>query len=165
MPNYCVAFGCSNTSSKPGISCFRFPKDPVLKKKWIEQVRDKWPEGPSKNSVVCSEHFTQDCFDASSQLFQSFGMKKTPKLKNNSIPTIFNRPNSGRVTKRRTAYHKRQHLRVNVTIIYMCVIKFVYNGFYKKLYQKVLKLMMMDCFLAMMSQEQWKRTSKRTRLK
>ena len=67
MPNYCVAFGCSNTSSKPGISCFRFPKDSVLKKKWTEQVRrtsNKLPEGPSKNSVVCSEHFTQDCFDA-----------------------------------------------------------------------------------------------------
>ena len=45
MPNRCVAFGCSNTSSTEGVSVFHFPKDECIKRKWIAQVRrtrDKW---------------------------------------------------------------------------------------------------------------------------
>ena len=60
MVNYCVAIGCTS-SSKDGISVFRFPKDMKLRSKWIQQVK----RTPLYHSVLCSLHFTDDCFEAS----------------------------------------------------------------------------------------------------
>ena len=61
MPNRCVAAGCCSIPSDE-VTLYKFPKDPVLRKKWIEQVkrtRDRW-SGPSENSSLCSNHFTDD---------------------------------------------------------------------------------------------------------
>ena len=35
---WCVAGGCSNTPS-PGVSLYKFPKDPALRKQWEKQVQ------------------------------------------------------------------------------------------------------------------------------
>ena len=117
MPNRCVAAGCSN-SAQDGISVFTFPKDPELKKKWTTQVkrtRDCW-KGPSTYSVLCSAHFTEDCFEPDIKLYQSFGLKKTRQLKPGAVPSIFKRQLETSVSatdqpstkKKRTAYEKRE---------------------------------------------------------
>ena len=51
--------------------------------------RDQW--NPSCSSVVCSVHFTEDCFEYGSDTVEKY---KTPKLKRNEIgiaavPSVF----------------------------------------------------------------------------
>ena len=71
MPDRCVVFGCSNLANvAKGISLHRIPflndersEAKRRRKRWIDFVkatRDKWV--PTKNSAVCSEHFTPDSF-------------------------------------------------------------------------------------------------------
>ena len=38
MPNRCVAAGCSSIPSDE-VTLYKFSKDPVLRKKWVEQVK------------------------------------------------------------------------------------------------------------------------------
>ena len=120
MPKRCVAAGCNNTVEN-GVSVYTFPKDEALKKKWIDQVkrtRDCWT-GATVNSVLCSEHFTEDSFEESYNLHQSFGLKKYKRLKKGAVPTIFKRKaeenvGSVPVSKRpRSAYKKREQKRVS----------------------------------------------------
>uniref|UniRef100_A0A3B3VZZ0 THAP-type domain-containing protein n=1 Tax=Poecilia latipinna TaxID=48699 RepID=A0A3B3VZZ0_9TELE len=63
MPKRCVAAGCCNYPNEH-ISLFSFPKDEKLRDQWTQQVqrtRGSWLPTPS--SVLCSEHFTADCFE------------------------------------------------------------------------------------------------------
>ncbi|CAH0729583.1 unnamed protein product, partial [Brenthis ino] len=55
---------CSTTSSltKDGITFHRFPKCPKIKQKWINATKRDGNWFPGKNHVICSRHFTQDCF-------------------------------------------------------------------------------------------------------
>ena len=143
MPNRCVAAGCSNTVKQKGISVFSFPKDKMLKRKWSNQVkrtRVAW-RGPTANSVVCSEHFTEDCFDESYKLHQSFGLKKRRRLKDGAVPTIFKKrdgkscsddPPSKQI---RTAYAKRERHRVcsNANIAHIMSLVFATDRSYKRL--------------------------------
>ena len=126
MVNRCVAAGCNNTH-KDGISLFRFPKNALLRKKWAEQVRRtraKWE--PTKYSVLCSAHFTEDCFELSSKLSVSLGLgKRKAGLKADAVPTLFIREVNKRqassslasetkpAKRRRTAYEKRERARVS----------------------------------------------------
>ena len=69
---------------------FRFPRDPVLKEQWVKQVqrtRAQWK--PSESSVLCSKHFTDDCFEVAYDLATQFGIKKTRKLKPGAVPSLF----------------------------------------------------------------------------
>ena len=71
MPNRCVAAGCGNMSSD-SVSLFRFPKDPHLCGVWTRQVqrtRVNWKPA----SVLCSEHFSVDCYDDIPALKASLG--------------------------------------------------------------------------------------------
>nr|XP_026695328.1 THAP domain-containing protein 2-like [Ciona intestinalis] len=93
MPSRCVAGFCSNTHEN-GISLFKFPKDPELRSKWIQQVRrtrDKW--FPSPTSVLCSEHFEIDCFDTVPSIKRSLGCQVQHKrvLLPTAVPTVFRR--------------------------------------------------------------------------
>lgn len=95
MVKRCVAAGCSNTHSD-GVSLFHFPRDPSLRLQWTRQVqrtREGW-EGPSDYSVVCSEHFTSNCFEEDSAIAAKFGIQKRRRLKPNAVPTVFYRANS-----------------------------------------------------------------------
>ena len=49
---------------------------------------------PAEHSVVCSEHFTQDCFEADAATAATFGISKTRRLKPDTVPTIFRRESS-----------------------------------------------------------------------
>ena len=91
MPERCVVYGCNNTAnSKQGISLYRIPywdddREIAIsrRKKWLDFIRrkrDRWE--PSPGLVVCSDHFTNDCFEYGSD---TVAKCKTPKLKRDEI--------------------------------------------------------------------------------
>ena len=93
MVKRCIAAGCSNTYSD-NVSLYKFPRDPVLRQQWVKQVqrtRAQW-SGPSEHSVLCSEHFTDCCFQPDSAIAASMGLQKRRMLKPDAIPTVFERP-------------------------------------------------------------------------
>ena len=60
----CIVSGCSNKTS-PTVSLHLFPSDVRVRSAWIRAVkltRKGWA-GPSKHSVICSDHFAADCFE------------------------------------------------------------------------------------------------------
>ena len=63
------------------ITLFKFPNDPVLREKWVKQVRRTHAEWTAtEHSVLCNEHFMEDCFEADAALAQSFGISKKRRL-------------------------------------------------------------------------------------
>ena len=79
----------------------KFPRDHVLKRQWTKQVqrtRAKW-SGPSEHSVLCSDHFTPECFEIDSLLAPSMGLEKRRKLKPDAVPSIFKRHTAGEEMK------------------------------------------------------------------
>lgn len=130
MVNKCVAAGCSNTNSDT-VSLHKFPKDPTLRSQWEKQVqrtRAKWTATDS--SLLCSEHFTADCFEADTKLAAEFGLSKRKRLKSGVVPSIFERhskaigkkrsfvttctsSDTSRSKIRRTAVEKRERQRVS----------------------------------------------------
>ena len=94
MVNRCVAGGCSNTA-RPGVSLYKFPKDPALRRQWEKQVqrtRSKWKA--TESSFLCSEHFTPDCFDERAKLAAEYGIVRKRPLLPSAIPTVFPRTTS-----------------------------------------------------------------------
>uniref|UniRef100_A0A1X7SJY4 THAP-type domain-containing protein n=1 Tax=Amphimedon queenslandica TaxID=400682 RepID=A0A1X7SJY4_AMPQE len=86
-----------------------------------QRTRDKWT-GPSVHSVLCNEHFSQDCFQKSFEIGKSFGITGRRQLKDNAIPTLFKRKiddtltsDSNPIPKKRRAYEKKERRRVKVT--------------------------------------------------
>ncbi|XP_043964818.1 THAP domain-containing protein 5-like [Gambusia affinis] len=85
MPRYCAEKLCRNrggTSSKQDkkISFYPFPlQDKTRLQKWVNNMRrGEWT--PSRHQYLCSEHFTEDCFDI------RWGIRY---LKNTAFPTLF----------------------------------------------------------------------------
>ena len=118
MVKRCIVANCSNTN-KDGVSLHFFPKDLHVRKQWTQQVqrtRADFKE-PSKHSVVCSSHFTADCFEG---LGENVGMKIKRMLKPEAVPTIFPpRPSDIRIVSRRSeAFAKRERARVSSTVLY-----------------------------------------------
>ncbi|XP_055937624.1 THAP domain-containing protein 3-like [Argiope bruennichi] len=86
MTRHCSAFGCTNTSwkescKKKGISFHFFPKDELLLQRWLINIR-RTNFKPSRSSLLCSEHFTDDNF-----VYQPFTNRR--QLKKDAIPTQF----------------------------------------------------------------------------
>ena len=74
------------------MSLFKFPSDGVLRRKWEKQVqwtRTQWKA--TEHSYLCSDHFTEDCFEVDSALASQFGIKKR-RLKPGAVSTVFHRP-------------------------------------------------------------------------
>ncbi|XP_038159820.1 THAP domain-containing protein 5-like isoform X1 [Cyprinodon tularosa] len=90
MPRYCAVKLCRNrggTLSKQHnkrISFYPFPlQDKPRLQKWVNNMRrGEWT--PSRHQYLCSEHFSEDCFDI------RWGIRY---LKNTAIPTLF--PSTG----------------------------------------------------------------------
>lgn len=85
MPRYCAVRVCRNrgeTASRQDNkrSFYPFPlHDKPRLQKWVDNMHRKgWT--PSRHQYLCSEHFTEDCFDI------RWGIRY---LKNTAIPTIF----------------------------------------------------------------------------
>ena len=76
------------------MSLFRFPNDPSLQLQWARQVQrtHKDFKGPTEFSVVCSKHFTRDCFEVNPVLAEKFGIEIKANLKPDAVPTVFPRP-------------------------------------------------------------------------
>uniref|UniRef100_A0A0K2U620 Putative LOC101240618 [Hydra vulgaris] n=1 Tax=Lepeophtheirus salmonis TaxID=72036 RepID=A0A0K2U620_LEPSM len=117
MVLYCYAYGCSNKSTRPGLSFHRFPKDQDMRQKWIRAVRRKdFP--PSPISVLCSEHFLpEDYLDG-----QEYRVLK--KLQFNAVPSKFqvtplNVPSKGRKRRLSESHQEEtnENLDINIQII------------------------------------------------
>jgi hypothetical protein len=85
MTRHCIAYGCTNNSSKKGCAGLSWHSLPInnkgLLRTWLIKIkRENTPV--TKNSYLCSTHFTADCFvraPGGSRVY----------LKPGSIPTIF----------------------------------------------------------------------------
>ena len=108
----------------------------------MQRTRANW-QGPSNNSVLCSEHFTNDCFEEDTAIAARFGIEKRRHLKPNAIPTVFHRhlphsstkaeaqddPSTSRkrsisadcnpVQQKRAVFEKRERIRVTQYIAAM----------------------------------------------
>ena len=60
--------------------------------KQVRRTRAQWT--PTKHSVLCSEHFTEDSFEVDSTIAATFGISKKRRLKPDAVPTIFLRHSS-----------------------------------------------------------------------
>ncbi|KAK5849273.1 hypothetical protein PBY51_008925 [Eleginops maclovinus] len=86
MPRYCAVKVCRNRggttprTDNKRISFYPFPlQDKTRLQKWVDNMkREEW--APSRHQYLCSEHFTEDCFDI------RWGIRY---LKNTAIPTVF----------------------------------------------------------------------------
>ena len=89
MPKHCVAGGCSK-GSEGGFSHHAFPKDPVRRKLWSDQIaiyRSDWT-GPTEHSTIRSLHFNKECYEIS--LAEDMGLpSKRRQLKETAVPTLF----------------------------------------------------------------------------
>ena len=64
-----VTADCSNTPTST-INLFKFPKDPVLRAKWVSQVRRTHAQWEAtEHSILCSENFTEDCFEVNAKFW------------------------------------------------------------------------------------------------
>ena len=112
MGRRCIVAGCSNTT-KVGVSLHKFPSDGRIRKQWISEVkktRVDWKK-PSAYSLVCSDHFTEDCFE---RMAEKLGLKRKRVLKPDAVPTIFSRlSGTPKVARVSTAYAKRERARVS----------------------------------------------------
>nr|XP_039268683.1 THAP domain-containing protein 2-like [Styela clava] len=92
----CSALNCNNRSDGKPLSdgtkvrMFRFPADPVRRKKWLINMRRRH-FAPRKYSALCQVHFEITQFE----LRRADGKKK---LKLNAVPTIFDHTGSSTYT-------------------------------------------------------------------
>ena len=86
-----------------GTNGFSFPKDPILRRKWVLAVNKKTRDGrcwePAIHSCVCRRHFRpEDLKEKNAAGFES----RKPRLKYGIVPTIFDPPDFEKsVPKRR----------------------------------------------------------------
>ncbi|CAN8004666.1 unnamed protein product [Ixodes hexagonus] len=90
----CCAPGCPNRErpDTTGLTLFHFPKDEGLCRLWEAAVRREDCYSGASRAWLCSEHFSEDCFDLSAQLRARFGFggsQNKLKLKPDAVPTIF----------------------------------------------------------------------------
>ena len=85
---YCAAFDCNNDSRyTTGISYHCFPRDEALRSQWLAKI-SRADLVVSKNSRLCSEHFTPDCYERDLKA-EILGLKPRSTLKPGAIPTVF----------------------------------------------------------------------------
>ena len=85
MVKHCIAFGCSNRSTKPECRELSWHLLPLSNKKLLSQwlIKLRRANTPvTKNSYVCSQHFLPDCFT------KGLGGQRS-RLKPGSVPTKF----------------------------------------------------------------------------
>nr|XP_006120691.1 zinc finger protein 282-like isoform X1 [Pelodiscus sinensis] len=89
MPARCVVARCSNTT-QDGVSLFKFPKDPHFRSLWdrfVQLKRVDWRGGHDR-SLICSAHFTDECFDISSVTQKKLEFGKRLLLTKTAVPTL-----------------------------------------------------------------------------
>lgn len=101
--------GCS-AMNKDGVSLHYFPFDrPAVLRQWtlfVQNTRKNW-NGPSKYSVVCSMHFSEDAYPAKYRIMESMGKSVARKdLNKDAVPSIRKYPEASKDTT--PALGKRQ---------------------------------------------------------
>ena len=91
MVKRCVVHYCSN-SDKTGHTMHKFPKEANLRRQWVKFVQVKRADfkEPSVHSVICSSHFSPDCYEKS--YMAEMGLKKQNHLLPGAVPTIHSQP-------------------------------------------------------------------------
>ena len=85
---YCAAFDCNNDSRyTTGLSYLCFPSDESRRQQWLAKI-SRADLVISKNSRLCSEHFTPDCFERDLKA-ELLGVKPRATLKADAVPSIF----------------------------------------------------------------------------
>ncbi|XP_063242342.1 zinc finger protein 358-like isoform X2 [Bacillus rossius redtenbacheri] len=99
MVTSCCAINCTERHVKGGkVTFHKFPKDAARRAAWIEAVhRKNWT--PTKNSMLCSDHFTEDCFDRTSL--------SVVRLREYAVPSVF--PTFPDHLKKKVERLKNQH--------------------------------------------------------
>lgn len=89
MPNRCVVGRCSNTP-KDGFTLHTFPKDEKTRRMWTRFVQNTRADfkAPSATSVICSGHFTPDCYDPSVELKRKLGISCRVEVLPGKVPTL-----------------------------------------------------------------------------
>ena len=129
----CVVAGCSNRLAD-GVSLHVFPKDERQRAAWVRFVkltRADW-SGPSKYTVICSEHFREDCYEASYSLMKDFGIPVNKCLRKGSVPSkhpkrkrdnlnegFLESPQHSTAPPERQAYAKRAKAMVIISVLYI----------------------------------------------
>ncbi|XP_046753081.1 THAP domain-containing protein 6-like [Diprion similis] len=73
----CVS--CKKSTTEKGLTFHRFPANEIERQKWIEKLgKPLWV--PAKTAVLCSNHFTSNCFER---------WWNITRLRKGSVPTIF----------------------------------------------------------------------------
>jgi hypothetical protein len=91
MVKRCVVQFCSNTI-KTGYSVHEFPRDEVLRQRWVKFVQVKRVNftdsaGLTKTpSYICGAHFSYDCFEGG--LMRPMGVAMKGLLKKGAVPTV-----------------------------------------------------------------------------
>ncbi|XP_026116957.1 uncharacterized protein LOC113095799 [Carassius auratus] len=101
---YCCVPGCRSFSrqNKDNTSFHKFPQDRELQKKWIVKIRrDIGPNFQiTKNTRVCSKHFSPECFSRT--------LTGIRKLKEGSVPSVFTwtqQPNERKTLRSQEKWH------------------------------------------------------------
>ncbi|KAK3107158.1 hypothetical protein FSP39_008328 [Pinctada imbricata] len=93
----CSAFNC-NTRPGQGLAMFHYPKDPRLRKLWIEKLKRK-NFSPSNHGKLCEKHFVETDFVVSREFAKSIGFdQKKLRLKDDAVPSIFALPEQQKKT-------------------------------------------------------------------
>ncbi|XP_023227338.1 52 kDa repressor of the inhibitor of the protein kinase-like [Centruroides sculpturatus] len=87
----CAVANCDNSHCKTKsldrkVSYFRFPKDPIIRRKWIHNCKRKDKFYPD-SCHVCSDRFTENDFEINLKT-ELLGLLARPKLKKTSLPTV-----------------------------------------------------------------------------
>ena len=121
----CVVGGCFNRKTED-ISLHHFQTEQDIREMRTEAVistQKNW-KGPSKDTVMCFDHFEGDFFDPSYDLKQSMGLKTKRDLVKGSVPAKFVRPQPNTMeneykrvytgSKSGSAFDKRERQRVRM---------------------------------------------------
>ncbi|PIK47529.1 putative THAP domain-containing protein 10-like isoform X3 [Apostichopus japonicus] len=76
MPRRCIVDGCNNVSGK-GISTYKLPTDKKIKEllvSFVNNTRSNFKR-PTQHTVICSDHFDENCFSIATNLRQQFGFR------------------------------------------------------------------------------------------
>ena len=87
---HCAAVGCNNKkANNKDKSLFKLPSEPTVRSAWLKKInRTALP----KNIYLCSDHFTDDCFDKSWDIQSRHFYTDRPiqrRLLAGSLPSIF----------------------------------------------------------------------------
>ncbi|XP_035826119.1 uncharacterized protein LOC118477835 [Aplysia californica] len=91
MPRKCCVPGCNtnydSSVNNERVSVFTFPSDPDRRRLWQHKIPRK-DFIPTKQSVVCAKHFTEDCILRVDSFTRAVD-RKIPRLSDSAYPTIF----------------------------------------------------------------------------